>query len=156
MRCGVTLDQIADADSYISHAGNTVHKLYSSVLRDGRIELEESGAVSIPDFINAYAEFTDMAYIISRLNAGDASPLSAATAFYGDVSMMHNDRRDLMQSVLDCRAMFDNLPDVTRAKFGDDFATWIGQAGTQDWIDKMIVKAAAPEAAPAPVEQAAT
>lgn len=139
MRSGITLAMIADADTFVSAAGDPIHVLYSPILKDGDLILAESGKQSIPDFINSHKDLCDMNFILSRLAAGDASVLNARDAFYADVSELSWNRAEMLQHVSDMQMYFDHLPDDVRAQFGDSFATWIAQAGTSEWSDKMTL-----------------
>lgn len=146
---GVTVDNIPDADTFC-RAGNDIQLLYELVSDNGCDYLVETGRQSISTMINAWRDCTDMSYILSRLNAGDASVLNVRPdAFYGDVSDMPYDHRAALTAITNARTYFDHLPDDIRAKFDDDFQRWFSEAGDDAWIDKMVRNAAPAEGADA-------
>lgn len=151
-----TLSQICDGNSFISSAGSPVKILYTPAYVDGQIILNETGKFDIAEFIDAYAETTDMAFILSRLAAGDSSVLNVQTGFYGDSSFLSHDHRAALDTVISAQTYFDNLDKDTRDKFHDNFVEWIQSAGTPEWISRMVKNPApadssaeAPASAPA-------
>lgn len=145
---GVTLDLIPDPCTF-SEPGSDIYFERKLVKNDeGFDELVVTGKRSISTMINAWADYCDMAYIISRLNAGDSSVLNVAPEQYGDVSDLPFDHRAALDTVMSARTYFDNLPEETRQKFDNSFEKWFGDAGSQSWVDNMTVR---PDAVP-PVE----
>ena len=146
---GVTLDNIPDADT-ISPSGSDIQRLYEVVSDCGVDSLAEVGRQSVTTMINAWRDFTDMSYILARLQAGDASVLNVRPdAFYSDCSGLSYDHRAALETVQSARTYFDNLPDEVRSRFDDSFERWFGEAGDPSWVSKMV-KA---ESAEAPVEE---
>ena len=132
-----SLSVICDGNSFFSCPGSPVKVLYTPALVDGEIVLNETGKFDIAEFINSYADTTDMAFILSRLSAGDDSVLNVQRGFYGDASFLSDDHRAALDTVLSAEVYFDNLPQATREKFNDSFVDWIKSAGTPDWISRM-------------------
>nr|CAI9751544.1 virion structural protein [Microvirus sp.] len=130
------LSLIADPDTFISNPGDPVHILYAPAVDDSCVRLVPAGKQYIPDIINAAAELCDMNYILSRLNAGDASVLTAREAFYGDASAFSYNSAEFLQQMMDIRAMYDRLPDDTKARFSG-FQDWISTVGSDAWSSKM-------------------
>lgn len=143
-----TLSHICDGNSFISSSGSPVKILYTPAYEDGQIILNETGKFDIAEFIGSYAETTDMAFILSRLAAGDSSVLNVQNGFYGDSSLLSNDHRAALDTVISAQTYFDNLDKETRDKFHDNFVEWIQSAGTPEWISRMI-KNPAPADSPA-------
>ncbi len=144
---GVTLSTIPDSCTF-SEPGSDVYVIRKLVKNDdGFDELVDTGKQSVSTMINAWADFCDMTYILSRLNAGDASVLNAVPEQYGDVSDMPHDHRQMLNLVNNARTYFDQLPEETRLKFDNDFAKWFSEAGSDDWSDKMTVR---PDPTPVP------
>lgn len=137
---GITLDMIPDPCTF-SEPGSDIYLERKLVKNDdGFDELVVTGKRSISSMINAWADYCDMAYIISRLNAGDASVLDVVPETYGDVSDLPYDHRSALDTVMSARTYFDNLPEETRANFDNDFTRWFSDAGSQSWIDNMVVR----------------
>lgn len=133
-----TLSQICDGNSFFSSAGSPIKILYTPAYVDGQIVLNESGKFDIAEFIGSYAETTDMAFILSRLAAGDSSVLNVQNGFYGDSSLLSNDHRAALDTVISAQTYFDNLDKETRDKFHDNFVEWIQSAGSPEWISRML------------------
>lgn len=146
---GLRVDCLSSACTF-SSPGSDIQPLYELVKDDfGQDVLEQVGQQSISTLINAWADSTDMSYILARLNAGDASVLNVRPdAFYGDVSDMPNDHRAALTAIQNARTYFDNLPAETREKFGNSFETWFGDAGSESWINRMLKKSSEPVEAP--------
>lgn len=134
-----SLSCICDGNTFFSSSGSPVKILYTPALVDGELVLNETGKFDIAEFINSYADTTDMAFILSRLSAGDSSVLNVQRGFYGDSSMLANDHRAALDTVISAQIYFDNLPQDIRDKFNDSFVDWIQSAGTPDWVSRMTV-----------------
>lgn len=144
-----TLSQICDGNSFISSAGSPVKIIYTPAFSDGQIVLNETGKFDISEFIQAYADSTDMSFILSRLAAGDSSVLNVRNGFYGDSSLLTYDHRAALDTVISAQTYFDNLDKDTRDKFHDSFVEWIQSAGTPEWVSRMVKNPAAADGAAA-------
>ncbi len=133
-----TLSHICDGNTFISDSGSPVKLIFTPALEDGQIVLNETGKFDISEFINSYADTTDMSFILSRLAAGDSSVLNVSQGFYGDSSILPDDHRAALDTVISAQTYFDNLPQETRDKFNDSFVEWIQSAGTKEWVSRMV------------------
>lgn len=138
MRCS-TLSHICDGNTFISSPGSPVKLIFTPAFEDGQIVLNESGKFDISEFINSYADSTDMSFILARLAAGDSSVLNVSQGFFGDASILSHDHRAALDTVISAQTYFDNLPKETRDKFNDSFVEWIQSAGTKEWVSRMVV-----------------
>ena len=133
-----SLSSICDGNTFFSNPGSPVKLIYTPALEEGQIVLNETGKFDISEFINSYAETTDMSFILARLSAGDSSVLNVSQGFYGDSSMLSPDHRSALDTVISAQTYFDNLPKETRDKFNDSFVEWIQSAGTKEWVSRMV------------------
>lgn len=133
-----TLSHICDGNTFISSPGSPVKLIFTPAYEDGQIILNETGKYDISEFINSYADTTDMSYILARLSAGDSSVLNISKGFYGDASILPDDHRAALDTVISAQTYFDNLPKETRDKFNDSFVEWIQSAGTKEWVSRMV------------------
>lgn len=140
-----TLSLICDGNSFISNPGSPVKLIFTPAIEDGQIVLNETGKFDISEFINSYADTTDMTYILARLSAGDSSVLNVCQGFFGDASILSDDHRAALDTVMSAQTYFDNLPKETREKFNDSFVEWIQSAGTQEWVSRMVKNPVSPE-----------
>lgn len=143
-----SLSALCDGNTFFSCSGSPVKILYTPALVDGELVLNETGKFDIAEYINSYADTTDMSFILSRLAAGDDSVLNVQRGFFGDASILSNDHRAALDTVISAQVYFDNLPKETRDKFHDSFVEWIQSAGTSEWVSRMVanVPATSPSA----------
>lgn len=136
---GVKQSNIPDCNTFCN-SGSDIYVIRQLAKDDdGKDYLQETGKISISERINSFRDFTDMAYILARLSAGDDSVLNVCTdAMYGDFSGMPYDHRALQDTVNNARNYFDHLPADVRAKFNDDFVTWFSDVGDPEWVNKMV------------------
>ena len=134
-----SLSNICDGNTFISDPGSPVKLIFTPAFEDGQIILNETGKFDISEFINSYADTTDMSFILARLSAGDSSVLNVSQGFFGDASILSNDHRAALDTVISAQTYFDNLPKETREKFNDSFVEWIQSAGTKEWVSRMVV-----------------
>lgn len=139
-----TLSHICDGNTFITSSGSPVKLIFTPAFEDGQIVLNETGKFDISEFINSYADSTDMSFILARLAAGDSSVLNVSQGFFGDASILSHDHRAALDTVISAQTYFDNLPKETRDKFNDSFVEWIQSAGTSEWISRMVVNPASP------------
>ena len=136
---GVTQSTIPDPCTF-SEAGSDIYEIKQLTHDDdGQEVLEVTGKLSISTQINSFKDLTDMSYIMARLAAGDDSVLNARQPLYGDFSDLAYDHRSALDHINNARVYFDHLPDEVRVKFDNDFRNWFSDAGSDSWIDKMIV-----------------
>lgn len=143
MRCS-KLSLICDGNTFISSSGSPVKLIFTPAFEDGQIVLNETGKFDISEFINSYADTTDMSFILARLAAGDSSVLNVSQGFFGDSSILSHDHRAALDTVISAQTYFDNLPKDTRDKFNDSFVEWIQSAGTKEWVSRMVINPDSP------------
>ena len=107
-------------------SGSCRKPLYSPVYGDdGRLALECTGYKDTDLEISSYREQTDMAYIISRINAGDTSILPDPNALYADVTDLPNTPIGMVNFLDGMRRKFDSLPAEIRETFDNSFSRFI-------------------------------
>lgn len=130
----------ARMSKYKTCSGSRTHQLYSPALDTrGQLTLLASGTVDSQELINSYRESTDLAFISSRLLAGDGSVLRAGGQ-YLDIADAPTCMADVLNAQIAARNTFDALPPATRAAFGDSFATYLSTAGSEAWLAAMGVQ----------------
>lgn len=127
-----------DFTSFKSPVGDLFHDVLTPSFRsDGTIELKVSDRVDIKKEINSHRDETDMAFILSRLMAGDDSVLNPNPPLYGDFTQFPKSYVEMLNMVLDGERFFDSLPLETRKKFDNDRGKWFASIGQVDWLDNM-------------------
>lgn len=92
---------------------------------DGSLQLIHTGFVDIDLDISSQRSQTDMAYILSRLQAGDPAVMPDPNALYADVTGLPNTPIGMVNFLDDLRRQFDSLPAETRALFDNNFNRFV-------------------------------
>ncbi len=137
--------KVSAPSSFVSDPGSDIHVLYDAkLLPSGEIRLTPNGKESISEKINAEKQFTDIAYIRSRLALGDTSVLRPSdSVMYADLTKAPKTLAGHLQVFINARQSFDQLDLETRNKFNNNYLMWLQEAGSPGWIDTM--KAYLPE-----------
>lgn len=139
-------------DRIQSHPGNPIKQLYSGSYNErGQVELKEDGTENLYDFIQSFAESTDIHAILRRFQNGEADVLEKVQGFYGDITEMPHTYAEALQRIADSEKVFMSLPVEVRAKFGHSFSEFLSASQDPDFLDRMGVK---PEVQPEPVPPA--
>lgn len=127
-----------DFTSFKSPAGDLFHDVLTPSFRpDGTIELKVSDRIDIKKEINSHREETDMAFILSRLMAGDDSVLNPNPPMFGDFTQFPKSYVEMLNLVLDGERYFDSLPLDVRKNFDNDRGKWFATIGTEPWLSAM-------------------
>lgn len=112
-------------DKFVTCPGSRIHKRYESRFDGQTIKLVECGQEDIQQSIEAYAPFTDLNYMLSRLKVGDTSVLSTKRPIYGDLSGMPSNPIDAVNTMRLAESRFLQLPLDTRKSFNNDYHLWL-------------------------------
>ena len=125
---------------YYTHSGSPIRPVFKlGVDPDtGAEELYCVGKEDFQEMIDASAESCDLNIIIARVNAGETELLNQRAGFYGDVSKMPMTLQEIMQTRIDARQMYNNLPDEQKKAM--DFETFMKDAGSVDWLKNLGFK----------------
>lgn len=121
-----------------TNPGNPVKKLYSGFYNSfGQVELREDGEENIYDFIQSFAESTDIHAILRRFENGECDVLEKVQGFYGDITEMPRTYAEALQRIADSERMFNSLPVDVRARFGHSFTQFLSSSAEADFLDKL-------------------
>lgn len=121
-----------------SNPGTRIKKeLVPRVDEKGRLTLEVGGDYNTDAFIQSWKDSTDMAYILSRLAAGDKSVLGQSSAVYGDLTVAPKTLAEALQLRIDANNAFDRLPDDVKLKFDNDPSEFFRLSGSAEWMEKL-------------------
>ncbi len=139
-------------DRIQSNPGNPIKQLYSGSYNErGQVELKEDGTENIYDFIQSFAESTDIHAILRRFENGEVDVLEKVQGFYGDVTDMPKTYAEALQRIADSEKVFMSLPVDVRAKFGHSFSEFLAASNDADFLERLGVqvdKSVAPEPEP--------
>lgn len=106
---------------------------------DGSLQLVPTGFVDTDLEISSRRNQTDMAYILSRLSAGDPTVAPDPNALYGDVTGLPDSPIGMVNFLDDLHRQFDSLPADTRAKFDNNFTRFLAAFPVQDSAVQPVV-----------------
>ncbi len=139
-------------DRIQTNPGNPIKQLYSGSYNErGQVELKEDGTENIYDFIQSFAESTDIHAIMRRFENGEVDVLEKVQGFYGDVTEMPKTYAEALQRIADSEKVFMSLPVDVRAKFGHSFSEFLAASNDADFLERLGVqvdKPVAPELEP--------
>lgn len=131
--------KVSDPNKFVTNPGSDIHELYEGkLLPNGEIRLVPCGKESISEKINSYAKFTDIKYIMNRLEQGDTSVVRAPEkAMYGDFTKVPKSLADALQLMINAESRFNELPLDIRNKFNNSYLAWMQSAGSDVWFTNM-------------------
>lgn len=86
--------------------------------------LKEVGKRNIQEFMDAQAPQCDIAYMLTRLKAGDSSVLTSSTPLFGDFSELPYNPADVLNLTHSAELSFGSLPKEERAKYNNDWRVY--------------------------------
>ncbi len=139
-------------DRIESNPGNPIKQLYKGSYNErGQVELKDDGTENIYDFIQSFAESTDIHAIMRRFENGEVDVLEKVQGFYGDVTEMPKTYAEALQRIADSEKVFMSLPVDVRAKFGHSFSEFLAASNDADFLERLGVQVddnVAPEPSP--------
>lgn len=132
------LNQSYDVVITGSRPGDRLKPVYKgSYAPDGSVRLTKVDEIDLQAEIQSHLYETDMQYIMSRLLNGDTSVLNNQSPLFGDFTTFPKSYAECIQRVIDAENMFAQLPQEVRDQFGNDWAKWLSQTGTEKWLSAM-------------------
>ncbi len=124
-----------------TNPGNPIKQLYTGCYNErGQVELKEDGTENIYDFIQSFAESTDIHSILRRYENGEVDVLEKVQGFYGDVTDMPKSYAEALQRISDSEKVFMSLPVEVRAKFGHSFSEFLAASNDADFLERLGVQ----------------
>lgn len=140
-------------DRIQTNPGNPIKQLYvGSYNERGQVVLSEDGTENLYDFIQSFAESTDIHAIMRRYQNGEVDVLEKVQGFYGDVTEMPKTYAEALQRIADSEKVFMSLPVDVRAKFGHSFSEFLASSNDADFLDRLGVQVDNP-VSPEPVPE---
>ncbi len=128
-------------DRIQSNPGNPLKQLYAGSYNErGQVELREDGTENLYDFIQSFAESTDIHAIMRRFENGEVDVLEKVQGFYGDVTEMPKTYAEALQRIADSEKVFMSLPVDVRAKFGHSFSEFLAASNDSDFLERLGVQ----------------
>ena len=132
------LNQSYDVVITGSSSGDRMKPVYRGCYApDGSVRLTKVDEIDLQADIQSHLYETDMQYILSRLLNGDTSVLNNQSPAFGDFTTFPKSYAECLQRVSHAENMFAQLPQDVRDQFGNDWAKWLSQTGTEKWMSAM-------------------
>lgn len=110
---------------FVTSSGERQHVRYEPRFNGESVVLREVGREDIQERIEAFAPYTDLNYMLSRLKVGDSSVLNTRQAMYGDFTGLPTNAIDAVNLVQTAESRFLELSSEDRQKFNNDFRVWL-------------------------------
>lgn len=106
--------------------GSRIKPVYQARKSDsGSIELVQTGEENIYDAIQAEREGCELTSILRRFANGETDVLSRTQGMYGDFTNFPTTYAEMLNKLIEGRAVFEGLPLEERQKYGNDFGVWL-------------------------------
>lgn len=115
-----SVDLIGEA----TNPGEEFARIFEPYFDGSTTSLREVGKRNVQEEMDAYAPYTDIAYMLNQLKVGDTSVLAHSQAYYGDFSDLSNNPADVINTVRSAEAAFGQLSAADRAAYGNDWRVW--------------------------------
>ena len=123
---------------FVSNPGSPIREVYAPKVKpDGSIEVVATGKENSDQFIQSFAQSTDMTFILAKLAQGDTSVLHQRPAMFGDFTKIPGSYAEVLQMQIDAARAFDRLPVDVKRKFDNDVNKFMASAGSSSWFDKI-------------------
>lgn len=120
--------------------GDPIKKLFTGSYNEfGQVELKETGQENLYEYIQSFADSTDIHTIMRRFVNGEVDVLEKVQGFYGDVTEMPRTYAEALQRISDSEKVFNSLPVDVRSKFGHSFAQFLSSVNDADFLEKLGV-----------------
>lgn len=109
-----------------SRPGSRMKPVYQARKTDsGSIELVQTGEENLYDAIQAEREGCELTSILRRFANGETDVLSRTQGMYGDFTNFPETYAEMLNTLIEGRAVFESLPLEERQKYGNDFGVWL-------------------------------
>lgn len=106
--------------------GNGEKVLFSgSLLPNGEVDLVPSGKEDLYAQIQSHRDSCDIHVLIARYNNGDEGALQRVQGQFVDVTNMPHTYAEMLQTIIDHKKAFEELPVETRARFDHSFEQFV-------------------------------
>lgn len=107
-----------------TNPGDPLARIFEPFFDGCTTVLKEVGKRNIQEFMDAQAPQCDIAYMLTRLKAGDSSVLSDSPPLFGDFSELSYNPADVLNLTHTAELSFGSLPKEERAKYNNDWRVY--------------------------------
>ena len=132
-------NQVPDVHNIFTCSGNRKKSIFTPRFNGTRVTLVETGTIDIQDEINAYAPYSDLRYMLSRLKVGDVSCVKSQSPLYGDFTTFPRNAVDAVNLVHDVERYFATLPEEQRSACNNDWRVYLANIFSGDTVSSSDV-----------------
>lgn len=107
-----------------TNPGEPLARIFEPFFDGQTTVLKEVGKRNIQEFMDAQAPQCDIAYMLTRLKAGDTSVLSDSPPLFGDFSELSYNPADVLNLTRSAELSFGSLSKEERAKYNNDWRVY--------------------------------
>lgn len=107
-----------------TNPGEPLARIFEPFFNGQTTVLKEVGKRNIQEFMDAQAPQCDIAYMLTRLKAGDTSVLSDSPPLFGDFSELSHNPADVLNLTRSAELSFGSLSQEERAKYNNDWRVY--------------------------------
>lgn len=117
----------------VTSFGSPIREVYSPGYADGVQTVVPSGSYNQQELIDSYAPSCDLSYMLNRLKLGDTSVLTPKTPMYGDFTAVPTSPQEIIRVVTNAQNAFGCMSLADRAKYDNNYLTWLQAVLTGDF-----------------------
>lgn len=118
-----------------SNHGSRAKPVREAILDDGKLRVVTVGFEDFQDFIQSFADSTNIEMLVARAVNGEPELLNARSGMYGDFTDLPNDLAEMERVMNSAVSFYDSLPDDKKAEFGS-FNDFISSMDDKDFLVK--------------------
>ena len=107
-----------------TNPGESLARIFEPFFNGSTTVLKEVGKRNIQELMDAQAPQCDIAYMLTRLKAGDSSVLSSSTPLFGDFSELSHNPADVLNLTRNAELSFGSLSKEERVKYNNDWRVY--------------------------------
>lgn len=117
--------RVCDPGSFNTAPGSRIHVIHEPRFDGQTLRVVATGSEDIQDKIEAYAPYTDINYMLHRLQVGDNSVVTCRQALYGDFTGLPSDPIEAINLVHTAESRFGTMSVEDKAKYNNDYRVWL-------------------------------
>lgn len=123
---------------YYSNPGDPIRIVYGSRIdKHGNIIVEPKEKENLYEYIQSFAESTDINLLVKKFEAGDITALNKREGQFLDLTQMPTNYFEMVNKINDSKYEFDRLPIEIKEKFDNNVNKFIASIGQDDWFEKL-------------------
>lgn len=136
-------------DRFFCDPGDSIVPTYSLVYDDdGTPGLKEVGKTNIYDAIQSHRDSCDIHVLLNRYRNGEVDVLSRVQGVYADFTQAPKTFAEMLNLVNAGKEYFESLPVEVKNQYGNNFASFMQDFGSEDFYKRMGISNVQNEKAP--------